>query len=194
MSEALLPLAADVPQAPQSPEQRIAEFDTDMRSSGLQHTNAPPAGEVDERSLNHLVSLRKSTPLDQQTTKWRETWERDYAQTLDGRRYGESRADFEARQRGGSQPVSPQDELNDMWASVPQAKLESAVESVHVASQPNKGWANAEHFDPVLLSGYTLPPGHSYEAEMTIKELAAAREAGITQEQVNRVVAARLKK
>lgn len=179
--------AAPVP-AP-NPTERVREFDSEMRATGLQRTDGPLEGEPDQRGLDYLINLKRTTPEAEQTHDWKQTWERDYASIVEGRRFGESPAAFAAR-KADATPAAPLAGEPEM-VPVPPAELSTAVESLSKASD-TEGRANHTAFPAALLSGYVLPPG-SYDSLATVTELKAARAAGISQAQVNAVIAARMK-
>jgi len=173
--------AAQAAKPAQDPQARIAEFDQAMQASGKQRTDAPPAGEVDQRAIDKLQQLRRDTPYAEQSDSFKAQWERDYVLVLQGRRLDETAAQFERRSSPGAE--SPQPAPLRVADEVP-AELRPAVE-VLIKRVDAEGYAPVDAFDASLLHGYTLLPGFDYEVESTIQQLGAARDAGLTQAQVN---------
>lgn len=66
-------------------------------------------------------------------------------------------------------------------------ELETAVEAL-IKATPS-GFADASAFPPAVLSGYSLPAGHVYNADVMVHALVMARAEGLTQEQIDEAVA-----
>lgn len=155
------PSPVQQPPTPAEAQTRAQEFDREMREKGLQRNDTYSPGEIDQRALQHLQNLQKTTPAAERTTAWLGMWERDYASVLEGRRWGESPEQFTARKAGIATTAKP-----------------AAEEPAGVAS---------DHFT-VEQHGYTLPPcPEGVEVDQAAAEsmLAVARAAGIPQAAVD---------
>lgn len=149
------------------PHGNLAAFDQEMRSGGMQRADTPPSGEVDQRALDFLNAWRAKNP--HATTAQLTLYERDLASVLEGRRMGETPAQFAARKASAAPAASP---------ATPTA------DDAPVYVQPSEVPASVLHDYalPELPAGVTVDP-----ASLDV-HLSAARAAGITQEQVAHVV------
>jgi hypothetical protein len=113
--------------------------------------------------------------------KIRTQYNEELAEFYEGRKLGEKRSEFQARMKGG--PAAP----------VSQHTPEQWTEG-HKSVTDKDGWMPLERINKDGLSGYTLPKlidGQFYHKSV-FAELAAARAANVSQEQVNAFIKAQM--
>lgn len=145
---------------------QLARIDAELRAEGLQ------TGTDTTAAKERLIQLKRSTPLDKQTTQWRRDWEAKYA----------------AADAAGETPAA-------LVALGSADRVERAVDVLDKAID-STGHAPVSAFSPSVLHGYSLPQfveGQTYNAEELLPQLAAARKAGISQAQVNAFIRADMK-
>jgi hypothetical protein len=157
---------APVPQP--TAEEKIAAFDGELRAAGLQRTDVPSPGVIDERGIEACIQWRKDNP--NPTPEQRAILESDLQSFYAGRRFGEKLADFRARQA---------------------AERATNARSVDPGESETMFIAPSQ-FPEEHLHGYdiasAIPPGVQVDAVQAASMLAAAKAAGVTQEQVTAFV------
>lgn len=160
---------------------------------------------VDLKALQELHDVYRALSPEKREQA-RATYENDLATIYEGRRAGESLRDFRARQtaegagmHAGRVPpaeTSVQDHVPGREPSAPSQYTPSEWESGHASVTDANGYVPLERINAEALSGYTLPKiveGQTYHKGV-FAELAAARAAGITQEQINGFIEAQMRR
>lgn len=149
---------------------KVAAFDAEMREKGLQlprqETNGAPAVEVDPRALEFLQQWRRDNT--NPTSEQRQLWERDMAQVLSGRRFGETPAQWAERQRTGA----PAPTSADPASAAPAAEIPAEIQAITPAGQELDA---PEAMSEVLKTGASI--GVSAETISKILADAAASSA-----------------
>jgi hypothetical protein len=186
----------------------VADFDAEMRAKGLQRVDTPPAQtgpvEVDEKALAALNELyRGYSPAERE--RYREAYQRDLITVYGGRKLGEKLADFEARKAGTSavpfndpEAQRRHDERVARWdAAHPKSQYTAQQwEDGHKSVTDAQGWIPFDRVNKAGLSGYQLPKWIENQTvhRSVFTQLADARAAGLTQEQVTAYLAAQMRR
>jgi hypothetical protein len=177
-----------------TPEQKLAQLHKELTDAGIatveQPVNPSPGTfAVDEMAVAKLNKVyRELNPDDR--AKYRETFHRDMLDIHNGRKWGESREAFLARlgQKPGEAPAAP--EAAPVAAAAPtEAEINAAVDVATKASDAD-GFAPAASIGAVLRWGYEIPQDMEFNVEQLVAGLKLAREGGLSQTQVNKILKA----
>jgi hypothetical protein len=180
--------ALKAPPAPGDDPGKLAAFDAEMRAKGLQRapdgTFQPSAMvEVDQAALEALdKAYRAMTPKQREAN--RAVYRNDLRTIYEGRRNGETLAQFQARRDGTDATPLAQSHTPQQW------------QEGHKSVTTFDGFIPLERINVAGLSGYTLPKlieGQQYRADV-FSMLADARAAGLTQAQVDAYIRHQMKR
>lgn len=204
MQEEARAAGEEAPPPPQIDAGKIAQFDADMRREGHQMQIRGADGKfaavspdaldrVGIDTLNAaymkimapLEKLPPSTARDNNMAKFRQQLQDELGEFHRGRRLGETRAQFKAREAGTTPPAA----APNTTGFTPNAGGPTLAqwEAAHRTVLDANGDLPLDRINPKALSGYTLPKlveGQTYKSNV-FRQLADARAAGITQGQVN---------
>jgi hypothetical protein len=168
---------------------RIEALDADLRAQGLQKPRAPDGrfiakptvADVDQAALEALNKTWRALTPEQREAN-RSTWQNDLRTIFEGRKLGESLAQFQARNAGTVSAVVSTAPPNPPREFTPQQWQEG-----HRSVTTADGFIPMERINAAGLSGYVLPKlieGQQYHSSV-FRQLADARAAGLTQAQVD---------
>jgi len=188
--------AANKPQAAPSAS-RQAELDADLQARGLQKRpdgRVIADGEIDREAIDALTTTYRALvgPLVGKTdaaslataARFKAAYEKDVKSILEG------------KQLTAKQIATLKGSLGKVDSFVPKTKETAPVqntatveqwEAAHKTVANEHGMVRVESFNVSALSGYTLPKladGWGYPVS-TIRQLADARQSGVTQKQLN---------
>jgi hypothetical protein len=192
---------------PPPPSAKLAAFDQEMRDKGIQRTDMPPPGDVDQTGIAKLneafqtkmrdwEALPDDARKERNVARIRAQYQEELKEFYDGRRLGEKRSEFQARRDGAAAPATQftpgppanpnankAPEVSAATANMP-AGWDSAIDAATKAS--NKyGFAPASAISGPLLHGYSIPQGREYHVAELTAALQLARKGNVTQEQLN---------
>lgn len=149
----------------------------------------PASGEVqiDQAAIDKLNEVWRAMTPEQREAK-RATYEHDLKTIFEGRKLGESVAQFEARKTGTTAQVPNE--------PVEQTHTPADWEKGHASVTDKDGWIPIDRVNSAALSGYTLPKlieGQQYHSSV-FAQLADARAAGLTQAQVESYIRQQMKR
>jgi hypothetical protein len=153
---------------------------------------------VDETAIEALnKAYRALTPAERETN--RAVYQSDLKSIYEGRRLGETLAQWHARAAGNPGSMAPVTQANVPGhepTPPPQTFTSEQWETGHATVMDKDGWMPVDRINEAGLSGYTLPrlvANQQYRSGV-FKELATARTAGITQEQVTAFITAQMRR
>lgn len=173
--------------------------------SAVKITDAPavPANQVDRALLDRLNAVYRGMNPQERAAR-QQQYENELAEIYAGRRTGETRQQFYARV-GAEAPFTPRespppaDKHGVTATPLPEPLGENTTPDQwtehHASVTDAEGWIPYDKVDSRALSGYTLP---RLLEDQTVSSsvfgmLAAARKAGISQDQVNAVFREQMK-
>jgi hypothetical protein len=193
------PTGAPAKPAASTPAEKIAALDAELQAAGIQKTPQTPrapdgkfvakptVADVDASFIDALnKAYRALTPAEREAK--RAQYRAELQEGFEGRRLGESRANFLARAAGAPAQVP----------SEPAAQTYTPKEwkDGHKSVTDEDGWMPIDRVNPAELSGYTLPrlvEGQQFHSSV-FAQLADARAAGFTQAQVDAYIKQQMKR
>ncbi len=181
----------------------VANFDAEMRAAGKQLPLERPdlaGGGIDQEGIDALTEQYRALagPLQGKSdaasmataARFKTAYEADVRRILDGQQLTAKQIATLKGNLGRADTLVPKTKEAAPAAAPKSAPTVEQWETAHKAVANAEGIARVESFNTEALSGYTLPKyadDWGYPIEI-IGQLAAARAAGVTQQQINQFI------